>query len=157
MPASAISEIDWPNGLITEKSVTPGFLQAFFASGDDLVLGIQGSQGLELSAGPLGASPGVWARESGASAATADACGRVVVLGAEGSTPAGIAEGFFAEALDPPTAKVALGAVTEAALTGAGSRFGVLWYARVGPSHGFPGVARAGATGTLNFATLTWQ
>lgn len=157
MPASVISAIDWSKGLLTEKSVTPGLLQAFFASGDDLVLAVRGSQGLELFAGPLGASPGVWARESGAFSATADACGRVVALGEEVITPGGIAEGFFAEALDPPTAKVALGAVTEAALTGAGSRFGVLWYARVGPSHGFPGAAMAGATGTLNFTTLTWQ
>jgi hypothetical protein len=50
-----------------------------------------------------------------------------------------------------------LGGETEAALSGAGSQFGVLWYSRIGPGGGFPGSASAGATGALKFTTLTWQ
>jgi hypothetical protein len=156
-PSSVISPIDWSKGLAVEQSALPGYFQAFFASGDDLVLGIPGLESFELYAGAPSEPPRIWAKEPGGSLAAADACGRVVALGNEGFNPGGFAAGYFAEALDPSAPKVALGGVTEAALTGAGSQFAVLWYSRIGPHSGFNVAATTGATGTLNLTTLTWQ
>jgi hypothetical protein len=151
-PETVISSIDWSKGL-TEQSVTPGYFSSFFAMGNQLVLGMQDSQQMTLYAATPGEQPSVWLHEPGGSLAAADACGRVVALGDGGPLPAGIADGFFAQPLEPAGAKVDLGGLTEAAIAAAGAQFGVLWYERIGP----PGIGPGTATGTLNFATLSWH
>jgi hypothetical protein len=92
---------------------------------------------------------------SGEGSLAADGCGRVVEVGVQGYTPAGVAGGFFVQPLQGGAPPVDLGGVTDSAVVGAASTFGVLWYARIGPGVPFPGDEPQ--TGTLSFTTLSWQ
>jgi hypothetical protein len=155
--STVVSAIEWSNATILPQTVEPGFLGSFLAAGDELWL-TAGLANSTLYAGTPG-SPfrvvrslcgGLNAFDSIAS----DACGRLVELGIQGGTPAGIAIGFFARPIGWAAPPVTLGNVTASALAGAESTFGLLWYARVGP--GIPEFLDAPMSGSLSFTTLSW-
>jgi hypothetical protein len=161
-PAAVVSEIDWSHATATQQSVTPGYLEQFIAAGDQLWLSTerddngtwslyQGSPGAVMRVATqscVGSPYEVWGL-------AADACARLVELGAQPYTPGGVADGFFAQSLGASTSPVALGRATQGAIAGAQSTFGVLWYSRIGPPGGPPDDAPHG--GTLSLDVLSWQ
>jgi hypothetical protein len=151
---TVVSAIDWSQGSLLSQTVEPLFFNSFIAAGDELFLtagfaastlygGVAGT-----SLQPIGQSCGTWSL-------TSDGCGRIVQLATQGPTPAGEAVGFSARPLGWSSSVVPLGNVTESAIAGAASTFGVLWYARVGP--GIPEFLDAQMSGTLSFTTLSWK
>ncbi len=151
---TVVSEIDWAGEKTLRQTVQPGFFSSFLAAGDELWLAA-GTGGSTLYRGIPG-SPFRTAGESCAySTIATDACGRLVGIGAQGDTPAGIAIGFFARPLGWPSPPVMLGSVTGSAIAGASSTFGVLWYSRIGP--GIPEDLDATTSGALSFTTLSWK
>ncbi|HEY5146009.1 MAG TPA: hypothetical protein VII82_04550 [Polyangiaceae bacterium] len=151
---TVVSEIDWSKPAVLSQTVEPGFGNSFLAAGDELWL-------TTFDAVPAlyAGTPGSPFRAVGTScnsvAIAADACGRLVQLGTQGNTPAGVSLGFFAQPLGWPSPAVQLGNVTGSAIAGAASTYGLLWYARVGP--GIPDDPEASTSGSLSFTTLSWR
>jgi hypothetical protein len=159
---TSVARIDWSQGAPVSQSTVSGFLVSLVVADGQLSVSTQGvgndggaftygaAQGLTPSTAVAGCSGGC----AGAILA-ADGCGRIVQVGTEGATPAGIAEGFFVQSLQSGATPVVLGDVTEDTVVGAGSTFGVLWYGRIGP--GIPAPGEAPQPGTLSFTTLSWR
>jgi len=154
---TAVTRIDWSQGVALLQGMVPGFLgslvvadgQLWFTTGQSGVLAYGGVPG---AAFPL---PVASCTGSGGRSWVADGCGRIVEVGTTGSTPAGVATGFFVQPVQINSPAVALGGVTGTAIVGAQSTFGVLWYARIGPGIPFPG--EEPQTGALSFTTLSWR
>jgi hypothetical protein len=156
-PETVVTAIDWSSGTAgTATVIGAGFYDSFFTAGGQLEVGLPGppvdaggppsSGGLTLYESPPGGPIQLEGQVNGGLAAAADACGRLVVLGAGGPNPSGVEPGFFAQSLSGTASRVSLGAVSEFAFVGGGSTFGVLWWAGFGRSNG-----------ALNFTALSWQ
>ncbi len=155
---TAVARIDWSQGTAVPQRVASEFLTSLVAADGQLWFTTYGGGGLLLYSGaPGGAFPTAIrvCEGSGEASLAADGCGRVVEVGVQGNTPAGVATGFFVQPLQGGAPPVNLGDVTGSAVVGAASTFGVLWYARIGPGVPFPGDEPQ--TGTLSFTTLSWQ
>jgi hypothetical protein len=152
---TVVSEIDWSKPASLSQTVEPGFLNSFLAAGDELWL-TAGGIASALYAGAPGSPFRTVETSCNDVAIAADACGRLVKLGTQGETPAGVSIGFFAQPLGWPSPAVRLGNVTGSAVAGAASTYGLLWYARIGV--GIPDdQPDARASGSLSFTTLSWQ
>ncbi len=153
---TAVAHIDWSTGSAMKQATVPGFFQSFVAAGGRLWLSTQGGSGYQLYTALPGASFQLVAQGCSAFEDLAvDACGQLVGMGAGAFNPGGFASGFYAQAFGGVGSQVSLGDVTEGTLAGAGSTFGVLWFARVGP--GGWNDPDGGPPGTLSFATLSWK
>jgi hypothetical protein len=156
-PETVVTPIGWSSSTAgTGTVIGSGFYDSFFTAGGQLEVGLPGppvdaggppsSGGLALYGSPPGGPIQLEGQVNGGFAAAADACGRLVVLGAGGPNPSGVEPGFFAQSLSGTASRVSLGAVSDFAFVGGGSTFGVLWWAGFGMSNG-----------ALNFTTLSWQ
>jgi hypothetical protein len=153
---AAVSELDWSKIAASSPRVMPGFLSSFGSARDRLWLTADTADGSTLYEGVAGAPFRVASTTKDLLFTVAsDGCGRLVALGHHGWTPAGVATGFFARPLEGATAQTALGGVTQSALAGAASGFGVLWYSRIGPP--VPPPPGSEHPGELSFTTLSWQ
>ncbi len=159
---TSLARIDWSQGAAVSQGTVSGLIVSLVMADGQLWFTTQGA-GDNGGAFTYGGGPGaalsmaVGGCSGGCGGATlaADGCGRIVQVGTAGATPAGISEGFFVQSVQSGATPVVLGDVTGNAIVGAASTFGVLWYGRIGP--GIPFLGEEPQTGTLSFATLSWQ
>jgi len=149
--ATAISQVIWGHNVAVPQVTEPVYFNSFLAADGRLWM-----SGGALYAGVPGSAFQIEGEGCDAFTTLAtDACGRLVGLGTQGFTPAGVAGGFFAQSFVGAGSQVVLGSVTASAIAGGGSSFGVLWYARIGP--GIPAPGEENESGALSFTTLSWQ
>jgi hypothetical protein len=151
---TAVSRIDGSLGAAVPQATVPGFFQSFVAAGGQLWLGMGGGGGPLLYTALRGAP--FQSAGQGCSAIddlAVDGCGQLAGLGNAGFNPGGTAA-FYAQSFGGGGSTLSLGAMSESALAGAASTFGVLWFARIGPGGG-PAGDDAQQTGTLSFTTLS--
>jgi hypothetical protein len=154
--ATAVARIDWARAVAVPQGVEPGYLGSLVVAGGQLVFTTQASGERAYGGTPGAAFPVDLGSCNGWGASLAsDGCGRIVHVGTAGFGPGGVASGFFVQPVQINALPVVLGSVTESAIVGAQSTFGVLWYARIGPGLPFPG--EEPHDGTLSFTTLSWR